>query len=73
MQIFYLESQATFLWNAKTGIRLETVEIVIQDILWSERHLIKQHEVSLSRILIDILQVELLQWLTDRSYFSPIL
>ena len=57
----------------KTGIPRETLEIIIQEVLWSiYRDLIKQYEVSLSRILNAILTLDQLQWLPNRSDFPPI-
>ena len=55
------------------GYLLARFEIIIQEVLWSRSYdLIQQYEVSLSRMLNDILTLDHLQLLSNRSDFPPI-
>ena len=70
--MFNSEGQATFQWATQTGIHLGTLEIVLQEVLWSIRDLIRQYEASLLRMLNDILILDQLQRHPHQSDFPPI-
>ena len=69
--MFYPEGDATFKWASRTGIRQGTLEIVIEEVLWSIPDLIKQYEVSLTQMLNDILWPDRIQWQppTDQTLY----